>query len=865
MMNSTGHSQASHTSLLPILENGTFAPSVQDDAGQPSSKRPRTDDIHYCGLCDKSYTERSALVRHETTSEEHCERARTTLNKPYKCQQCSRRFTLNWLRKRHFEEVHQRKTRATSSQQSHAQRTDDHTHHEFTGRSSELQVALSVDHAIPSIDQIMTGVLFSSAIAHHEPRTNDLQEPLPSHQGQFPDIKYRSGTTVPSLVGKDPRSRQLHFPRPCPICQQEFGVTVDDGENTHQHIRKHIKENHAMQQESPETKIMCTECDIQFWYDADLEWHLKSAERYKECGFKFAHAGNRCNGHHPSIKDGQTHEDHRRFKKYLFAWGYSQHGTFARYLGGYAQGNVRTNAPSPVATEDSRKSVVLRPTEESQTAMFLQSLEDRRKAMFRRSTGSLYSVHSQLSWLSTPGYAEYSATVRKPLLPALEEIAPYNAKDMTSLGIIKQTLDSEGDLKYDLASAFKGGQPQEFEQLLRDRGFLENRFTEVAHDQITIDFLERLTEEADNQITTDSLGIQIDATWFHPFPQTRQIECLAILVESGMRISVETVGHFVTAFQNKAVLQYLLAASTHMTITSRLMMCTLCCAIARRDLVAFGNIMDAGVCVSASAPLSTPPLRPFMVALHRQYPRCPYSPSKMGGIKWTTDYILALAIDAKQWAMADRLIKRGAGAYNILVRAAGINDVETLRFLCDQEVHLQSQPCRRALGVCGSADVLHHLAQMMQFSEKPKTVLDVAEYLINRNIDVNARDDRGRTPLEVICSASPNIAGLCASSCRRLADKLMDKLLEKSTALLVAPNTFPILDHLVKRSTVDVGRLSDKYERKGPSTEGEPSRGDFKQLPPFCCSNKDIDRLSSKMEKLEVGTSRTTKIRLAAV
>ena len=852
-MNSTGHYQP--TSSVPISGNGTLhvAPGqagVQNDEHQP--KRLRVHANYHCGPCDKSYGDYSSLRRHERQME-HCERASTTYA-PWDClhPQCPKSFERQDLLKRHVDEVHLRKRRVTTKKKTHAQRADGHTNYQYTGQPYESKVAFTVNHAGPSIDQSPAGTLFSSVVAQHGPRINDLSEPLSPQQGQFQDIKYRSGTTVPALVGKDSRSRQLRFPRPCPLCQREFGVTTDDGDNADQHIRKHIKENHAMQQDSPEKKIMCAECDVQFWYDADLEWHLKSAERYKDCGFRFAHAGNQCDGHHPAIVDGQEHEDHRRFKAHLFAWGHSQHKTFVRYLGGYCQGNIRTNAPR--VTGDSPKAVLRQSIENSRKAMFLQSIADRRKAMSRRSTGSLYSVQSQLSWLSTPGYVEYSATVRKPLLPALEEIAPYNAKDLVNMGTIKQALESQGDLMYDLACAFRRGQPQEFEQLLLDRGFLEDRFT----------------EEADNQITTDSLRFKVDATWFTPPLQTGQIECLAILVESGMRISVETVGHFVTAFHKKDVLPYLLKlldVSSYMTITSRLIMCAFCCAISRRDHVAFDNMLNAGVCVSATTTSSKPPLRPFMEALHRQYSRYPYSPSKMGGVKWTTDYMVALAIDAKERTMAKRLIKFGAGAYNILVRAAGTNDVETLQFLCDQGAHLRSQPCRQALGIRGSADVLHHLAYLMQFSEKPDTLLARANDLIDRNIDVNGRDDRDRTPLDVICSASPNIAGMCASNChalKSLAFRLMGKLFEKSTELSLPVQIFSLLNDLEKRFTVDVGRVSE-YERDFPSTEQKPSRSDAKQLDPFICSKKDFDRLRSRMEKLKMGAPRTTQIRLAAV
>jgi hypothetical protein len=848
MNNSTGHSQACHTSHLPISENKIHAaPVVQDDARQP--KRPRVDagNYHCCGI---SFGDKKSLTRHEKTDKQHCERSSKPFL-PHICQQ--HEPPLQFARKDaltcHVKAVHLGIPRAPTRQQTHAQRTNGHTLQESTGQPYEFQVALPVNHAGASIDQVLAGTLFSSAAAQHESRTNDLQEPLPPHQGQFQDIKYRSGTTVPALIGKDPRSRQIRFPRPCPLCQQEFGGTVDDGLNADQHIRKHIKENHAMHEDSREVKIMCTDCDIPFWYDGDLEWHLKSAEHYKDCGFRFAHAGNQCNGHHPAIIDGQEHEDHRRFKGHLFAWGHSQHGIFVRYLGGYAKGNVRTNAPSPITAEDPRKAVVLQPTGDSQKARFLRSIADSRKAMFRRSTGSLYSVQSQLSWLSTPGYVEYSATVRKQLLPALEEIAPYNAKALMSKGIIKQAFDLEDDLKYDLAGALRRGKPKEFEQLLRRRGFLQDSFT----------------EEADIQITTESLGTEVDATWFRPFLHTGKIECLAILVELGMQISVETVSRFVSAFQNKVVLQCILAVSTRMTITSRLMMCTFCCAISRRDWVAFDNMLNAGVCVSATVPRnatpSKPPLRPFMEALHRRYPRYRYAPSNMGLRNWSTDYILALAIDAKEWAVADRLIERGAGAYNILVRAAGTANVETLHYLCDRKVHLQSQPRRQPWEPHGSADVLHYLAHMMQFSERSNALFDTADYLIDRNIDVNARDDRGRTALEVICSASPDIAGPCALNSRKLAFRLM----EKSTALSFPPDILSLLAHLETRSTVSEGCLSAKDEDDVSSEEDEPSCDNLQRLPPNCCSVRDIDRLGSKMEKLEMGAPRTTQIRLAAV
>lgn len=712
------------TAFEPVLEDSThmshYAQSVQDDVSQPattapSPKRPRIDvSVRVpCGACNKSFKNKHSLRNHERL--DHGNGAHRI------CQLCSRKFKSQWLLDRHVEEVHEKKARAPAHQQSYGQQHGSPRYkiHQHTG-SSSAHANTSMHYAVRPADRNMAGTLLYPAATNHEPRATDFEEPLQPHRGlllfcgtqnsqywitdespsldisvsnetslhshsgfstddsnkltplgspvpqanapkakpsmagctisqQFLpvfDVKYRSGTMVPVLEGQNPRPRQIRDPRPCPICQEAFSVSVDDGHKVNQHITKHIRENEAMLESSSEFQIKCADCDVPFWNTADLEWHLKSVERYKECGFKFAHGGILCTGHHPPSIDGQEHKDHRRFRTHLFAWGHSQHGKLVRYVCETGQGNESINAPG--------------------TAGLLH------KKLFRRSTGSMFSEKSQLSWLSTPGYF---STEQEPLLPAVKELAIYRTRDLASNDIVTEALDLEGDFKHDVISAFRSGQPEEVERSLNrlDHEFLDGR----------------ITEDVTSQIAQELAGIKIDATWFVSPVLMEKIRCLAILVEQRMPVPVEFVSQLAMAFRNKEALQALLAAGDYFTVMSRLVMCTFCCAISNGDILAFENMLDAGVYVPGSGPPSTIPLRPFMETLHRQHTGYRYSPGKMGS-NWETDYMLAIAIDARKPAMANRLIQRGANAYNILVRAAGVNDVGTLQLLCHRSIHLQT-------------------------------------------------------------------------------------------------------------------------------------------------------------------------------
>lgn len=148
----------------------------------------------------------------------------------------------------------------------------------------------------------------------------------------------------------------------------------------------------------------------------------------------------------------------------------------------------------------------------------------------------------------------------------------------------------------------------------------------------------------------------------------------------------------------------------------------------------------------------------------------------------------------------------------------------------------------------------------MQFSETPNTLLASACYLIDQGIDVNGRDERNRTPLMVVCSASPDTAGACAESCHALALKLLEKSVDYSPS-----QAFKLLADLERQSTAATSSLIVEHGGEMPSTGEEPPRDSLRTLPPYCCSVKDISRLSNRIEKLETGTLRTTRTRVGAV
>jgi ankyrin repeat protein len=469
---------------------------------------------------------------------------------------------------------------------------------------------------------------------------------------------------------------------------------VEDGLKVRQHIEAHIMELKARESGNSKVKIWCPDCELQFCHIGDLEWHLNSVERDGTCGFKFAHADSLCVGHHPPMLEDQRHEDHQNFSVRLLAWEVPQYNEFERYVKDFAQGYVPTNAPPPACNTS--------------------------RPAFRRSTGSLLSIRSQASWLSylsTPWY----------MSPSKE---PIDSRSSISSGSLQQNLDPARQIQEHISRAMELGQPEVIKQLIEHPGFLEGKISE------------------------ESLPFTIDASWFASHIRVKRVWCLAVLVEHGMPISVDTVGYLATACQDKGVLRLLLGDGRYMTRTSRLTLCLLCSAICHKKVDVVLNMLNAGVRVSTIGEPLNPPLIAFMETLHEQQAECRYSPRQMG-LNWTTDYTLALALDVKDYVIANYLIQHGSNAYNTLIRAAQITDLAALGFLCDRDVHLQSQPVRQRSGICGSPDVLHLLAHSMQCSDRPAgPLLDSARTLITRYIDVNGRDSMLRTALMIICGMS---------------------------------------------------------------------------------------------------------------
>jgi ankyrin repeat protein len=322
---------------------------------------------------------------------------------------------------------------------------------------------------------------------------------------------------------------------------------------------------------------------------------------------------------------------------------------------------------------------------------------------------------------------------------------PMNSRFSIASGSLQQVLDPARRIQEHISRAMELGQPEVIKQLIEHPGSLKGKISEA------------------------SLPFTIDASWFGSHIPVKRVWCLAVLVEHGMPISVNTVGYLATACQDKRVLRLLLTDGRYMNITSRLTLCVLCSAICNKQADVVLDMLNCGVRVS---PLNHPQIA-FMETLHEQHAECRYSPRQMG-LNWTTDYPLALALDVKDYMIADRLIQHGSNAYNTLIRAAQITDLAALGFLCDRDVHLQSQPVRQRSGVCGSPDVLHLLAHSMQCSDRPAgPLLDSARTLVTRNIDVNGRDSMRRTTLMIICGMSNMDSESDNSSAQILAEMLI--------------------------------------------------------------------------------------------
>ena len=274
---------------LPAKRSGS--PGLLSDAPR---KRFR------CEPCEKGFTTKRALLRHNRENERH---QRDFQPDFYQCANCLASFSRAHDRDRHHREQHG--SGKTPCVICGKYVRPNAPHKNTSGHDCRVRHDSVNESDIASTDET-SGVEKAGDTA-------DISE-------KFRLLSIE--TPVPECALKHSRTQATGAkPLPCGICHKEFEVL--DPRALAEHLNGHFAH-------LADAKHRCEPCQISFTHMSDLQRHQQSAAA-GDCGFKFAHRST-CTGHHAPSKmykyDPESDQDRFDFSYRLLHWEQSQLAAF---------------------------------------------------------------------------------------------------------------------------------------------------------------------------------------------------------------------------------------------------------------------------------------------------------------------------------------------------------------------------------------------------------------------------------------------------------------------------------------------------------------------------------------------------------
>ena len=324
--------QSLHDSAQADADN-----DVDTVSALPPAKRRRIN--AYCMTCGQQFTEKRSLYRHQRSSKS-CTSG-NLLQEEYLCPLCTKVFSRADTRYRHETEHHHSQGRRKISKiassfldprneqdlpdpvwpneliqlnenepiepTSLISTECDDLHHilcqpDYNHAHGDLSIAADIAATPSTILPV-----FDEDAASMRSATSRI-----SLRGLV-SLPFRSRSSLERLGASFGYKTFKNFP-PCPACKQPFEI---DKSRLMAHIHSHVQD---WQQE-----FVCTECDVGFQCQQNLEYHLVSASQ-GSCGFiGLEHP---CSGHHPPDQSGKEHEftyhEHLLLCSFLRHWEEAQ-------------------------------------------------------------------------------------------------------------------------------------------------------------------------------------------------------------------------------------------------------------------------------------------------------------------------------------------------------------------------------------------------------------------------------------------------------------------------------------------------------------------------------------------------------------
>lgn len=235
-----------------------------------------------CLICNTRFTRKDSLLRHDCGDQQ---------DKRVSCPGCNQPFRQDYLRK-HLKSPSKEACRIAAEA--------------FHARTQGLSIDARPDPNMIWTPDALEGVHFP--LDGRDTPGNDFN--LLKGQGGWlePIFKHYQCSEMRLTL------RSKHAP--CSLCGMPPGSNETE-------ILDHIK-YHSL--EFVARPFQCTDCCINFMFQADLQAHLNAA-RKSSCGFYFMHSyhptknGLKCGGHHPpTALTGLATDDHQRMMNTLFVW-----------------------------------------------------------------------------------------------------------------------------------------------------------------------------------------------------------------------------------------------------------------------------------------------------------------------------------------------------------------------------------------------------------------------------------------------------------------------------------------------------------------------------------------------------------------